>query len=122
LSSNSKIPGDRVLGIIAGLSGAMAVGMAAWATHGLASDGAAKDLVHKASFYQLIHALALLTATRFGCRAAALLFALGLLLFPTTLYLIALGWGVLPVALTPLGGGAFIAGWLAVAWASYRRG
>lgn len=111
----------RVLGALAGLSGAMAVGMAAWATHGLAGDATARDLVHKASFYQLIHALALLTTTRFRLRSAAWLFAAGLILFPPSLYLMALGWKFLPVLMTPVGGMAFIVGWLAVAVSSLRN-
>lgn len=119
---SNKKQGARVLGVLAGMSGAMAVGMAAWAAHGLAGDGAARDLVHKASFYQLIHALALLTTTRFGQRRAAWLFAAGLILFPPSLYLMAMGWKVLPTFVTPLGGMAFIVGWLAVALSSLRDG
>ena len=99
----------------------MAVGMAAWATHGLGDDTAAKDLVHKASYYQLTHAMVLVAATHFGYRAASALFALGLLLFPTTLYLLGIGWNGVPVLLTPLGGGCLIAGWLAVALGAWRR-
>ena len=105
------------LGIfIAGLSGAMAVGMAAWAMHGMGGDPAAQELVHKGAYYQLTHALALLAACALGARWAAWLFTVGLVLFPGSLYLLALGAPILSHIVTPIGGMAFIGGWLALAY------
>ncbi len=77
--------------------------------------------------YHLIHALALLSvawaATRWPGQAvnvAGWLFLAGTLLFSGSLYALSLsgvrGLGVI----TPLGGIAFIAGWLALAWGVLR--
>ncbi len=52
---------------------------------------------------------------------AARLLATGLLLFCGSLYLLALSGERWLGAVTPLGGGAFIAAWLLVAWAAFRR-
>jgi len=73
--------------------------------------------------YQFMHALALLfvgQVARGGrtapARLAGGLFVAGSVLFPGSLYALALtgmrAWG----AITPLGGLAFLAGWLALAW------
>lgn len=102
--------------VIAGLSGAMAVSMAAWAMHGMAGDPAAQELIHKGAYYQLTHALALLAATQLQARLAVFLFIVGLVLFPGCLYLLALGVPLWASISTPLGGTAFIAGWLALTY------
>ncbi len=75
--------------------------------------------------YQMYHALALLLAGFMATRlyssaltAAGLLFVIGIVIFSGSLYLLALTgtrwWG----AVTPIGGLAFLAGWLCLAWAS----
>ena len=111
----------RLSVIIAGLSGATAVGIAAYATHGDALTESAREMVHTAAHYQLVHALALLAAERLGARLAALLFTAGLILFPGTLYLLAFGVPHAPSLAAPFGGTAFILGWLALAWSGARR-
>lgn len=77
--------------------------------------------------YHLIHALALLAAawaaTRWpgtAIRAAGWLFLVGTLLFSGSLYGLSLGGMRALGAVTPLGGAAFIAGWLALAWGAWR--
>jgi len=77
--------------------------------------------------YQLIHALALLSVawatTRWpgqAVNAAGWLFLLGTVLFSGSLYALSVS-GVRALgAITPLGGVAFIAGWLALAWAVWQ--
>lgn len=103
-------------------NGALAVAAGAFAAHGL-KQTLAPDLLtvfDTGARYHLIHALALcvaaITADRWQTpRAAAWLFAAGILLFCGSLYLLALtgirGLG----AVTPFGGVAFIAGWLTLA-------
>ena len=108
--------------VIAGLSGAMAVAMGAWAAHGLANDAVAQGLVQKGAHYQLTHALALLAAQHLGAKAAGFLFSAGLALFPPTLYVLAAGGPQWVKALTPMGGMAFIGGWLALAFWGIKRG
>ncbi len=107
---------------VAGVSGAMAVAMAAWAMHGVSGDPAAQDLIHKGAYYQLTHALALLAAQHLGAKASCALFAVGLILFPGTLYLLAAGAPAYAQVLTPIGGMAFIGGWLGLAYEGIRKG
>jgi uncharacterized membrane protein YgdD (TMEM256/DUF423 family) len=77
--------------------------------------------------YHLIHALALLAVawatTRWSSlavHAAGWLFVVGVLLFSGSLYALSLT-GVRGLgAITPLGGVAFILGWLLLAWGVWR--
>ena len=112
----------RPLFVFACLSGAMAVAMGAWAAHGLAADPTAQSWVQKGAHYQLMHALALLLTVMIGAKGAARLFALGLCLFPLTLYGLAVGGPDWVRYLTPVGGSALIGGWLALAWWGVKRG
>jgi uncharacterized membrane protein YgdD (TMEM256/DUF423 family) len=107
----------RQWGIVAGLSGFIAIVMGALGAHAVA-DAHLAALVETASLYQLIHALALLWLSgqpgKF-LRAARWLFLIGTLLFCGTLYLKVLaGWDG-AVRLAPFGGMSFMAGWLAIA-------
>lgn len=123
----------RLLLILAGLFGAMAVACGAYASHGLGPvrGERAVQLWGTASQYQMVHALGVLgtVALRGQARfspgpllAAGWLFALGCVLFPGALYL--LGWfgPSLLGAVAPLGGLSFILGWLCVAAAALRGG
>lgn len=114
--------------ILAGLNGAMAVAMGAYAAHGLAADPHLQALAERASQYQLLHALALLAADRLAAdgrrlaHAAALLFVAGMTLFCGSLYLRALTGAPLPLPLvTPAGGLSFMAGWLLLAASGLGR-
>lgn len=115
--------------VVAGLSGATAVVMGAWAAHGLANTLPADKvaLVQLASQYQLWHTLALLAVALWGAHypargwtRTAALFVAGMLLFCGSLYWLALapmpgiGW------LTPCGGLALIGGWLSLAVQGWR--
>ena len=108
------------------VSGALAVALGAFAAHGLRSRISADALAafETGARYQMYHALALLAvAWALGrwpsawTSAAGWLFVAGTILFSGSLYLLAVT-GVRALgAITPLGGLAFILGWLALAGA-----
>lgn len=106
------------------LAGAAAVALGAFGAHALRGvlDVVALTTWHTAVDYQFWHALALvatgLLLQRRDDRAldgAACAFALGIVLFCVSLYALALGAPRWVGAITPLGGAAFIVGWLALA-------
>ncbi len=111
---------------VAAVNGALAVAAGAFAAHGL-KGALSPDLLETfktGAQYHLSHALAMgLAALLPGVWAeqAARLFLFGILFFCGSLYLLALsgvhGWG----AVTPIGGVAFIAGWLCLAMAGLKR-
>lgn len=119
--------------IVAGAGFAMlAVIIGAFAAHGLKQmlEAYALGLIQTAARYQMYHALALLllgavsTTARFSPRwtmFAAIAFSLGIVLFSGSLYILALSgtrwWG----AITPIGGLAFILGWLALIVAALHK-
>ena len=115
--------------LIGALSAARAVITGAFAAHGLRGhiDAAGLAIWETASRYQMVHALALvavgLASERLRGRvlaAAGVCFLLGTLLFCGSLYALVLS-GVRGLgAVTPIGGVAFIAGWLCLAWAAVR--
>jgi uncharacterized membrane protein YgdD (TMEM256/DUF423 family) len=113
--------------LIAAVNGAMAVGFGAYAAHGLAADPHAAQLAERASTYQLIHALALLAADRLAAEGrrpahlAAGLFTAGLALFCLSLYAKALMGAIAWPLMTPAGGIAFLAGWLALGVAALAK-
>ena len=112
----------------AGLNGAMAVALGAYAAHGLSGDAYLQSLAERASSYQLLHAVALVAIMalpeRFGRwrLASASLIGLGMVLFCGTLTFRSLTGQALPVPiLTPMGGVCFILGWLLWVVAVIRR-
>ena len=115
--------------LIGALSAALAVITGAFAAHGLRGhiDAAGLAIWETASRSQMVHALALvavgLASERLRGRvlaAAGVCFLLGTLLFSGSLYALVLS-GVRGLgAVTPIGGVAFIAGWLCLAWAAVR--
>ena len=122
---------DRIFFALGALSGAMAVALGAFGAHGLKTRLPA-DLL--ATFetgvrYQMYHALALLAVawavTRWAGSslpaAAGWLFVAGTVLFSFSLYLLALTGQRWLGAITPLGGVAFVAGWVCLALAAWRR-
>ena len=125
---------ERLFVVLAGLAGALAVGLGAYGAHGLeAALVGAEDVAkrigwwHTAVAYHLPHALAFAVCAwlleRRPGRApvvAGVAFAIGVLLFSGTLYAMALGAPRWLGAITPLGGLSLIVGWLAVAWAGLR--
>ena len=119
---------DRIFFGLGALSGALAVALGAFAAHGLRSRIGADALAtfETGARYHMYHALALL-AVAWACArwpgawasAAGWLFVAGTVLFSGSLYLLAIT-GVRALgAITPLGGLAFMLGWLALAWAAW---
>jgi len=122
--AESDAPGGfrAAIGVLAGVLGAIGVGFGAWAAHG-APAGDPADWAGTGSAYQVVHAallaaLALAPAAgRAGAggralRTGALATAIGAILFPGALYVLALGGPSWLGAVAPLGGLALIAGWL----------
>lgn len=121
--------------IIAAAYGASGVALGAFGAHGLRSQlsGAGLETWQTAVSYHLVHALALLlvgvwmrgAAVTGGPSGAALNvagwgFAAGVVLFSGSLYVLALGGPRWLGPVTPVGGAAFIIGWLALLWAAIR--
>jgi uncharacterized membrane protein YgdD (TMEM256/DUF423 family) len=120
---------NRPLAFLGCLFAFTAVAAGAFGAHAL-RDRLPADLLavfETGARYQMFHALALLFAAIVGgargarvARAAGWLFVTGMVVFPGSLYLLALSgvraWG----AVTPLGGVAFLAGWVLLAWAVAR--
>jgi uncharacterized membrane protein YgdD (TMEM256/DUF423 family) len=109
----------------------VAVAMGAFGAHALKErlDAYSMGVYEKAVFYHFVHALgillvALLARTgaigQAGQTRAAWLLLVGILLFSGSLYALALSGVRLLGAVTPLGGIAFIAGWLVIAYEALR--
>jgi uncharacterized membrane protein YgdD (TMEM256/DUF423 family) len=115
--------------VLAALFGFTGVALGAFASHGLRSQLSATYLAvfQTGVQYQLLHALALLGVALLSLHrpsrlltAAGALFTAGILLFSGSLYLLTLsGIGKLGM-ITPIGGTAFLAGWLCLAVAGWR--
>ena len=120
----------RVLSAGAALA-LLAVVSGAFAAHGLKTilDAQQLALFETAARYQMYHALALLIIgimaslqqfSRTLLKLAAFAFILGIFLFCGSLYLLALSGITWLGAITPLGGTAFLAGWLAMMIAALK--
>ena len=114
---------------IGSILGAAGVALGAFGAHGLKSRVGPDLLVvwETAVKYHLVHALALLAtawaADRWGgpwTTAAGWLFVVGVAVFSGSLYLLVLSGQRWLGAVTPIGGVAFIAGWVALAVAALR--
>ena len=112
---------DRLFFAIGATSAGLAVGLGAFAAHGLRARVSPEALqtFETGARYHMYHALALLAVawavTRWpgsAVTAAGWLFIAGTLLFSGSLYLLALTGERWLGAITPLGGLAFLAGWL----------
>ena len=121
---------DRVFFVAGCASAAVAVGLGAFGAHGLRAR-LGPDLLTTFEIgvrYQMYHALGLLAVglalARWPSSASVLagwLFIGGTLLFSGSLYVLALSGLRWLGAVTPLGGAAFIAGWIVLAWAVWPR-
>lgn len=112
---------------VAGIAGALGVALGAFGAHGL------KDVVsdpqhierwwNVGARYHLVHALALAAVAAHPARPAVAgwSFVVGILLFSGSLYLMTLTGQTKLGMITPLGGVAFIVGWLALAFSQGAR-
>ncbi len=103
--------------ILAALDGLLAVGIGAFAAHGLKATATAYqlDLIQTASQYQMVHAAAALGALWLADRGwtspvVALAFSAGALIFAGALYAIALA-GLSLGMIAPVGGTLMLLGW-----------
>jgi len=110
---------------------ALAVTFGAFGAHGLRDslDAYSLGVYEKAVFYHFIHALGLLAIPiliRSGLIAeksggwAAWCLLIGIVFFSGSLYALAITRVSMLGAITPIGGLAFIAGWMILAWSAYR--
>ena len=110
---------------------ALSVAAGAFGAHSLKSIIPANMLAvfETAVRYQMYHALALLIVggmlphdgSARSYRVAGWSFAVGIVLFSGSLYVIAFTATRWVGAITPLGGAAFLAGWISLAWNLWRK-
>jgi uncharacterized membrane protein YgdD (TMEM256/DUF423 family) len=121
---------DRLFFGVGCASAAMAVTLGAFGAHGLRGRLVPDMLIvfEIGVRYQMYHALALLAAALAHARwpsttitLAGWLFIAGTVIFSGSLYGLAVTGQRWLGAVTPLGGAAFIAGWLALAWGVWAR-
>jgi uncharacterized membrane protein YgdD (TMEM256/DUF423 family) len=121
---------DRVFFGLGALSAFLAVAAGAFGAHGLRARLTSEYLAvfETAARYQMYHALGLFVVAWAVNRWpgalpvwAGWLFALGTILFSGSLYILALTGVRWLGAITPLGGVAFLAGWLCLTWSAVRR-
>lgn len=120
--------------VVAALSGAIAVAVGAFAAHGLdlstEAGRKAREWLQTGSQYEMIHALAIIGVVGLARSAtlnapvalvAQCLFLLGSVLFPGALYALAFGGPRWFGAVAPIGGTAFILGWVSLALAALMQ-
>jgi uncharacterized membrane protein YgdD (TMEM256/DUF423 family) len=116
----------------AAISGAVSVIAGAFAAHGLNAETEALQIgwLHTGSLYEALHALAMLAVAALAgmgrlngrcALAAQWLFLVGGILFPAALYGLVFHGPRLLGAVAPIGGTAFILGWLMLATGALLR-
>lgn len=120
---------DRTFLVIGALSALLGVAAGAFGAHGLRERLSADLLAtfETGARYQMYHAFALIAVAWAQTRwpdsllaTSGWLFVLGTLLFSGSLYLLSLTGIRWLGAITPLGGVAFLGGWLLLAWVAWR--
>ncbi|GGJ48347.1 hypothetical protein CDQ92_09235 [Sphingopyxis bauzanensis] len=106
------------IGIFAAVSAAVAVAAGAFGAHGATGQQEAEWL-RTGGMYQLIHAVAALAIIGVA-RGPAIMLLVGAAIFAGTLYAMALGAPRWLGAVTPIGGGLLIIGWLWAGWIYWR--
>ncbi len=121
----------RLIMTLAAVLGALAVMLGAFAAHGLRDQLSPRllEVFRTGVDYQFWHVLALLAVgllqqhqRRLGFSLSAGAFLLGIALFSGSLYVLALSGVHWLGAITPLGGSAFIFGWLCLAVTLVKQG
>ena len=116
--------------LLAAISGFLVVALGAFGAHGLKEKISADLLAvwHTGVLYQMFHTLALLAVallltqlpTSTALRCSGWLFVAGTVIFSGSLYLLALTGTRWLGAVTPLGGVAFLGGWLSLVVAAWQ--
>ena len=121
---------DRRLLLCAGIAGFLGVALGAFGAHALKARLSPEMLAvfETGVRYQMYHVFAILAAawawSRWNTRlfaVAGALFVAGIVVFSGSLYLLALTGIRVLGAITPLGGLAFLAGWLCLTWGAASR-
>lgn len=110
---------------------ALAVCLGAFGAHGLKNrlDAYSMSVYEKAVFYHFIHALGILLVSLLartnaisvaGQARVAWLLLIGIVIFSGSLYALAISGVRMLGAITPIGGLAFILGWLVLAYEAFR--
>ncbi len=110
---------------------ALAVGMGAFGAHGLRDklDAYSMSVYEKAVFYHFVHALGILLVALLARTGAitpvaqtrvAWFLLIGIIVFSGSLYALAVTGVRILGAITPIGGLAFIIGWLVLAYEAFR--
>jgi uncharacterized membrane protein YgdD (TMEM256/DUF423 family) len=120
--------------VIAALSGAISIAVGAFAAHGLDLSTEvgrkAREWLQTGSQYQIIHALTMVAVVALARTAivngtwatvAQCLFLAGSVLFPGALYALAFAGPRWMGAVAPIGGAAFILGWLSLGLAALMK-
>jgi uncharacterized membrane protein YgdD (TMEM256/DUF423 family) len=120
---------DKTFVFVGALMGAVGVGLGAFGAHGLRGRLSPEMLAvfETGVRYHMYHALAILAVATLmprldGARAALIAgwsFTTGIVLFSGSLYALAITGVTTLGAITPLGGLAFLIGWIALAVASF---
>jgi uncharacterized membrane protein YgdD (TMEM256/DUF423 family) len=111
--------------MVAGATGFLGIALGAFGAHalkGLLEVHHAREIWNTAVLYHLVHAPVLLWLAR--CQVVLQIpfsfFALGILLFSGSLYLLAITGITWLGAITPIGGLLLMAGWAFIAWSGFR--
>jgi uncharacterized membrane protein YgdD (TMEM256/DUF423 family) len=120
---------ERVFFILGAVSAFMGVAAGAFGAHGLKSRLSVEMLsVFEVGVrYQMYHAFALMAAAWAQAKwpssivtAGGWLFVVGTVLFSGSLYLLSVSGVRWLGAITPLGGVAFLAGWVCLGWGAWK--
>lgn len=121
----------RIFFALGSIFGGLAVALGAFGAHGLANILSPEHLItyETAVRYQMYHSIALLVvalalahwpAAAKPLQTGGWLFVAGIILFSGSLYLLSVSGIRWLGAVTPLGGVAFVAGWLFMTLAAFR--
>jgi len=121
-SSMKSVP--RWVTLSASILGFIAVALGAFGAHALKetlTERATLTTWQTAVLYQLVHSVALLVVAGWSDHTGKILWAarcwtMGVILFSGSLYWLALGGPKILGPITPLGGLAFLFGWLCIGW------
>lgn len=104
------------------VNAALAVAAGAFAAHGLRERLAprALEIFETGARYHMYHALAMILAGLLAARGPGWTFQVGIAIFSGSLYALALTDIKVLGAITPIGGLAFLAGWLWLAVSAWR--
>ena len=104
------------------VNAALAVAAGAFAAHGLRErlDTRALEVFETGARYHMYHALAMILAGLLAARGPGWTFQAGIVVFSGSLYALALTNVKVLGAITPIGGVAFLAGWIWLAIVAWR--